>query len=95
MYTSESPFYLAVNYHHLNDNIWYKKLMMGNDRISTIMKRMAATVGLSGKKTNHSVRKVMVTCLTKHNINTRNSNYSINWTQKYASLNNYKKASPE
>ncbi len=36
MCTSESPFYLAVNYHHLNDNIWYNKQMMGNDRINTI-----------------------------------------------------------
>ncbi len=41
MCTSESSLYLAVNYNHLNDNIWYKKQMMGNDRINTWM---AATV---------------------------------------------------
>ncbi len=45
-----SAFYLAVNYNHLNDNIWYNKQMMGNDMINTIMKRMAATAGLAGKK---------------------------------------------
>ncbi len=33
--------------------------MMGNDMINTIMKRMAATAGLSGKKTNYSARKTM------------------------------------
>ncbi len=52
-------FLFTVNYNHLNDNIWYNKQMMGNDMINTIMKRMAATAGLSGKKTNHSARKTM------------------------------------
>ncbi len=33
--------------------------LMGNDRINTIMKKMAATAGLSGKKTNHSAKKTM------------------------------------
>ncbi len=54
MCKSESPFYLAVNYNYSNDDIWYKKQKMGKDRINTIMKRMAASAGLSGEKTNHS-----------------------------------------
>ncbi len=48
---------------------------MGEDRINTIMKRMAASAGLSGektnqsaRKTNHSARKTMVTCLTKNSV---------------------------
>ncbi len=45
------------------------------------MKRMAATAGLPGKKTNHSARKVCLSNKTKY---TRNSNYSINWIQKSA-----------
>ncbi len=49
---SESPFYLAVNYNYSNDDIWYKKQKMGKDRINTIMKRMDASAGLSGEKTN-------------------------------------------
>ncbi len=82
-----SAFYSAVNYNHLNDNIWYNKQIMGNDRINTIMKRMSATAGLSGKKTNHSARKTMwlvsqkIIQLTGH--------------KNLPSLNNYKKASLE
>ncbi len=45
----EIPFYLAVNYNYSNDDIWYKKKQkMGKDTINTIMKRMAASAGLSG-----------------------------------------------
>ncbi len=50
MCKSESLFYLAVNYNYSNDDIWYKKQKMGKDRINTIMKRMAASTGLSGEK---------------------------------------------
>ncbi len=42
-----------------------KKKKMGKDRINTIMKRMAASAGLSGGKRNHSARKTMVTCLPR------------------------------
>ena len=52
------------------------KQRMGKDRI----KRMAATAGLSGEKTNHSARKTMVTGLTKNNMPKLKA--SINWTQK-------------
>ncbi len=46
-----------------------KKQKMGKDRINTIMKRMAASAGLSGKTTtNHSARKTMVTCLTRNSV---------------------------
>ncbi len=37
-------------YNYSNDDIWYKKQKMGKDRINTIMKRMAASTGLSGGK---------------------------------------------
>ncbi len=60
MCKSESLFYLAVNYNYSNDDIWYKKQKMGKDRINTIMKRMAASAGLSGEKTNHSARRVVL-----------------------------------
>ncbi len=39
-----------MNYNYSNDDIWYKKQKMGKDRINTIMKRMAASAGLSGEK---------------------------------------------
>ncbi len=51
-----------------NDDIWYQKKKMGKDRINTIMKKKAASAGLSGEKTNHSARKTMVTCLTKNSV---------------------------
>ncbi len=50
MCKSVSPFYLAINYNHSNDDIWYKKQRMAKDRINTIIKRMAETAGLSGEK---------------------------------------------
>ncbi len=68
MCKSESPFYLAVNYNSPMMTFGTKKKKMGKDRINTIMKRMAASAGLSGGKTNHSARKTMVTCLTKNSV---------------------------
>ncbi len=46
----ESPFYLAVNYNSPMMTFGTKKKKMGKDRINTIMKRMAASAGLSGEK---------------------------------------------
>ncbi len=50
MCKSESPFYLAVNYNSPMMTFGTKKKKMGKDRINTIMKRMAASAGLSGEK---------------------------------------------
>ncbi len=91
MCKSESPFYLAVNYNYSNDDIWYKKQKMGKDRINTIMKRMAASAGLSREK-NHSARKTMVTCLTKNSV-PETQIIQLTGHKNLQSLNSYKKAS--
>ncbi len=65
---------------------------MGKDRINTIMKRMAASAGLSGGKTNHSARKTMVTCLTKNSV-PETQIIQLTGHKNLQSLNSYKKAS--
>ena len=60
MKTADSPFYLAINYNRRGEgSVWYKKTPMGVDRIGQIMSRMAKKAGLSGKFSNHSVRRTM------------------------------------
>ena len=89
----DSPFYLAVNYDPSSTNeFWYKQQRMGKDRISSIMKRMGNTAEISGGKTNHSVRKTMVTALTKHNV-PETQIIQLTGHKHLQSLNAYKKAS--
>ncbi len=56
------------------------------------MKRMAASAGLSGEKTNHSARKTMVTCLTKNSV-LETQIIQLTGHKNLQSLNSYKKAS--
>ncbi len=71
---------------------WYKKQKMGKDRINTIMKRMAASAGLSGGETNHSARKTMVAYLTKNSV-PETQIIQLTGHKNLQSLNSYKKAS--
>ena len=70
-----SPFYFAVNHKPIPGSKWYKNKRMGKDRIGQFMKRIASEGALSGKKTNHSVRKTMITSLAS-------SNHATLWPQK-------------
>lgn len=64
MLEDEAPFYLAINYKRQPfSEIWYKCAPMGSNVIGNFMKDMAKKVGLSGRKTNHSVRKMAITQL--------------------------------
>ena len=63
----DSPFYLAVN-HHADAQPWYKRQRMGKNKLGLIMKSLAKQGDLKGKKTNHSVRKTMITTLAKNDI---------------------------
>ena len=89
-----SPFYLAVNYKASCDDLWYKRQRMGKDRIGSIMKRMACSAGVTGKKTNHSARKTMVTALTNKNV-PETQIIQLTGHKNLQSLNSYKKASME
>ena len=62
------PFYLAMNYIPSPWSKWYKNQRMGKDRVGQFMKEIASEGTLSGKKTNQSVRKTMITPLSSSNI---------------------------
>lgn len=63
--SNDDPFYLSVNTRYTNDScgLWFKRSPMGHDKISQFMPRMAKAAGLTGRKTNHSVRRTMCTQL--------------------------------
>ena len=89
----DSPFYLAVNYKPSPANeYWYKQQKMGKERIGNIMKRMAAAADITGKKTNHSARKTMITALTKNDV-PETQIMQLSGHTNVQSLNSYKKAS--
>ena len=65
-----SPFYVAVKHNKTpEDNIWYKRQPMGEKTLGKIVKTICLAGGLPGKKTNHSVRKTMITNLLHAGVN--------------------------
>ena len=87
-----SPFYLAVNYKPSPGSKLYKNQRMGKDRIGQFMKRIASEGALSGKKTNHSVGKTMITSLASSNIPDTQI-MQISGHRNVQSLNSYKQVS--
>ena len=64
MLAKGSPFFLAIKHNRLAcDPIWYKSQAMGEKTIAVFMKSMATKAGIPGRKTNHSVRKMMTSSL--------------------------------
>ncbi|XP_070546123.1 uncharacterized protein KIAA1958-like [Ptychodera flava] len=61
MLAVDSPVYLAINYKVCGDGNWYKNQRLGINSLRGLMKTMALAANLSGKKTNHSARKTLVT----------------------------------
>ena len=63
----DSPFYLTpVPAHRLeNNDYWYYTTPMGKNTLGTLMKRACQQAGVSGRKTNHSLRKSTVSELTE------------------------------
>ena len=60
---SESPFFLAVNNKRKPDShVWYTKGPLGKNTIGQFLPKAAKAAGLSGKISNHSVRK---TCISR------------------------------
>ena len=53
-----SNFYISINHNRVaGSQIWYKDCNLGEKMISTMLKRMCQKAGVTGKKTNHSLRK--------------------------------------
>ena len=66
----DAPFYLAINGNYLAKptSLWLKSQPVGINKLSSMMKNMASAAGLSGKKTNHSLRKTACTTLLHANV---------------------------
>ncbi|XP_069136762.1 uncharacterized protein [Argopecten irradians] len=62
MNTPESPFYVAVNQNNSGQK-WFKNQPVGRNKLGVMMKAMASNAGLTGKKTNQSLRKTLCTKL--------------------------------
>ena len=54
----DAPFYLAIN-HKRNENseVWFMNGSLGKNTLGNLLKNGCQNAGVSGKKTNHSVRK--------------------------------------
>ena len=63
----DSPFYLSIHY-GAKSNIWYKKCPIGVNNLASFMSKMAARAGLTGHKSNHSVRATTCTRLMQENV---------------------------
>ena len=64
----ESPFYLLPA-NTPTQTTWYKNQPVGINSLGKFMKVMTDNAGISGKKTNHSARKTMITKLVQNDVN--------------------------
>ena len=67
MASADSPLYLA-SIVKPSSHIWFKKQPLGKNSLGSFMKSMSEAAGLSGKHTNHSVRRTMISTLRKENV---------------------------
>ena len=65
--TPDSPIYLSVA-NNLKSNVWFQNQPIGVNTLGSFMKKMASYAGLTGKKTNHSAQKTMVTRLIQNEV---------------------------
>ena len=87
----DSPLYLAINHSPADGHPWYKRQRMGKNKLGEIMKAMAKRGDLKGNKTNHSVRKTMITTLARNAI-PETQIMQLSGHRNIQSLNSYKKA---
>ena len=56
--SDDAPFYLAVNHKRKeNSEVWYMNAPLGKNMLGNLLKMGCEKAGVTGKKTNHSVRK--------------------------------------
>ena len=65
---TDSPFYLQPA-NTVTPSVWYKNQPVGINSLCKFMKKMTESAGITGKKTNHSARKTMITKLVQNNTN--------------------------
>ena len=70
MNDSDAPFYLAVNNCTKQESSkpWFKKSAVGQNKLNSLMRKMAEKAGLGPNVTNHSGRKTMIQTLTNNDI---------------------------
>ena len=71
--SATDPFYIATHTKQNKikpDDQWFKRQPIGQNKLTSVMKRMAQAAGLSATKrlTNHSTRKHLVQKLSENNI---------------------------
>ena len=64
MASADSPLYLA-SIIKPSSHIWFKKQPLEKNSLGPFMKSMSEAAGLSGKHTNHSVHRTMISTLSK------------------------------
>ena len=67
MAAADSLFYLA-SIVKPSSNIWFKKQPLGRNSLGSFMKSMSDAAGLTGRHTNLSVRRTMISTLRKENV---------------------------
>ena len=67
MMKPDDPFYLQTIPNPKGD-VWFKRQPMGVNKLGSLMKSIAASAALEGKKTNHSARKTMITRLMENSV---------------------------
>ena len=92
MLLPDAPFFISPITSPINDEIWYKNLPMGINKLASIMKTMANKAGLKGRFTNHSVRKTMCSNLLHSGVHP-NDVAQLSGHKNVASLNSYATAS--
>lgn len=59
---NNTAFYLSPNPGYLSSGQWFKNMAMGHNQLSKVVKTICIVAGISGYKTNHSLR---ATCATR------------------------------
>ena len=67
MTNADSPFYLA-SIVKLLSKISFKKQPLGKDSLGSFLKSMSDAARLTGRHTNHSIRRTMISTLRKENV---------------------------
>ena len=82
MNDSDAPFYLAINNCTKQESSkpWFKKSAVGQNKLNSLMRKMAEKAGLGPNVTNHSGRKTMIQDiiqLSRHKNLQSVTNYSV------------------
>jgi len=91
MASADSPLYLA-SIVKPSSHIWFKRQPLGKNSLGSFMKSMSEAAGLSGKHTNHSVHRTMISTLRKENMEPLNI-IALAGQRNFKSLDSYSSTS--